>query len=87
MGKRTVEEIIESHFNENGEVLEVVETKDADNWNYTQTEIIIFTSGEEVNTLAQQLQERLGVGVIKYSDNNVDNVDISIILGSDYTNK
>jgi len=83
----TVEEIIESHFNENGEVLEVVETKDADNWNYTQTEIIIFTSGEEVNTLAQQLQERLGVGVIKYSDNNVDNVDISIILGSDYTNK
>ncbi|GAI39158.1 unnamed protein product, partial [marine sediment metagenome] len=45
------------------------------------------TSGEGVNTLARQLQERLGVGVIKYSDNNVDNVDISIILGSDYTNK
>ncbi len=83
----TVKGIIESHFNEDGEILEVVETKDADNWNYTQTEIIIFTSGEGVNTLAQQLQERLGVGVIKYSDNNVDNVDISIILGSDYTNK
>ncbi|MCJ7728112.1 MAG: LCP family protein, partial [Actinobacteria bacterium] len=83
----TAKEIIESYFNENGKILEVVETKDADNWNYTQTKIIIFTSGEGVNKLAQQLQERLGVGVIEYSDNNVDNVDISIILGSDYTNK
>ncbi len=83
----TVKGIIESHFNEDGKILEVVETKNADNWNYTQTEIIIFTSGEGVNTLARQLQERLGVGVIKHSDNNVDNVDISIILGSDYTNK
>lgn len=83
----TVKGIIESHFNEDGKILEVVETKDADNCNYTQTKIIIFTSGKGVNTLAQQLQERLGVGVIEYSDNNVDNVDISIILGSDYTNK
>jgi len=83
----TVKEIIESNFNEDGKILEVVETKDADNWDYTQTKIIIFTSGEGVNTLAQQLQERLGAGVIEYSDNNVDNVDISIILGSDYTNK
>ena len=83
----TVKGIIESHFNEDGKILEVVETKDADNWNYTQTKIIIFTSGKGVNTLSQQLQERLGVGVIEYSDNNVDNVDISIILGSDYTNK
>jgi len=83
----TVKGIIESYFNEDGKILEVVETKDADNWNYTQTKIIIFTSREGVNTLAQQLQERLGVGVIEYSDNNVDNVDISIILGSDYTNK
>ena len=83
----TVKGIIESHFNEDGKILEVVETKDADNWDYTQTKIIIFTSGEGVNTLAQQLQERLGAGVIEYSDNNVDNVDISIILGSDYTNK
>jgi len=83
----TVKGIIESHFNEDGKILEVVETKDAPNWDYDKTKIIIFTSGEGVNTLAQQLQERLGVGVIEYSDNNVDNVDISIILGSDYTNK
>ncbi|PIU29573.1 MAG: hypothetical protein COT09_00110 [Candidatus Hydromicrobium americanum] len=83
----TVKGIIESHFNEDGKILEVVETKDADNWNYTQTKIIIFTSREGVDEIAQKIQERLGVGVIEYSDNNVDNVDISIILGSDYTNK
>ena len=83
----TAKGLIESYFNEDGKILEVVETKDAPNWDYDKTEIIIFTSGEGVNTLAQQIQDWLGVGVgvIEYSDNNVDNVDISIILGSDYT--
>ena len=80
----TAEGILEDYFNAEEEVIEVVETKDADNWNYTQTEIILFDSKETVNDIAQQIQERLGVGIIKYSDNNVDNVDISIILGSDY---
>jgi anionic cell wall polymer biosynthesis LytR-Cps2A-Psr (LCP) family protein len=83
----TAQKILEEHFNAEEEVLEVVETKDAGNWDYEQTEIIIFNSGEKVNELAQKIQERLGVGVIKYSDDNVDNVDISIILGSDYTNQ
>lgn len=83
----TVTDILEDHFNAEEKVVEMSEPRDADNYNYTQTKIIIFTSGEGVNTLARQLQERLGVGVIEYSDNNVDNVDISIILGSDYTNK
>ena len=83
----TVTDILEDHFNAEEKVVEMSEPRDADNYNYTQTKIIIFTSGEGVNTLARQLQERLGVGVIEYSDNNVDNVDISIILGSDYINK
>jgi anionic cell wall polymer biosynthesis LytR-Cps2A-Psr (LCP) family protein len=83
----TAQKILEEHFNAEEEVMEVVETKDADNWDYEQTEIIIFDSGEKVNELAQQIQERLGVGIIKYSDDNIDNVDISIILGSDYTSQ
>lgn len=83
----TAQGILEDHFNAEEEVLKVVETKDADNWDYTQTEIILFNSREKVNELAQQIQERLGVGILKYSDDNVDNVDISIILGSDYTNQ
>lgn len=83
----TAQGILEDHFNAEEEVLKVIETKDADNWDYTQTEIILFNSREKVNELAQQIQERLGVGILKYSDDNVDNVDISIILGSDYTNQ
>ncbi len=83
----TAKGILEDYFNAEKEVLKVVETKNADNWNYTQTEIILFDSKEKVNKLAQQIQERLGVGIIKYSDDNVDNVDISIILGSDYTSQ
>lgn len=83
----TTKKIIEDYFNVEEKVLEVVETKNADNWNYSQTEIIIFTATETVNSLAQKIQELLGVGVIKTSQDNADNVDISIILGSDYTNR
>ncbi len=83
----TVAGLIGEHFNAQEKVLEVAETKDADNWGYTQTEIIYFTSREGVEELARQIQEFLGAGVIKSSQDNADNVDITIILGSDYTKK
>lgn len=83
----TVEDILEEEFNSETKVLEVVETKNADNWDYTQSTITVFTNKEGVTELAQDIQEQLGVGVIESSDNNVDNVDISILLGSDYTNQ
>ncbi len=83
----TVTDILEDYFNTEEKVVELSEPRSADNFNYTQTEIVIFTSREGVNEIAQQIQERLGVGVIEYSDNNVDNVDIGVILGSDYTNQ
>ncbi len=82
----TAQKIIEDHFKESAPAIEVVKIESADNYNYEQTEIIVFTSKAGVEELAQQLQEILGVGVISKSDNNVDNVDISIILGSDFTN-
>ncbi|MBC7332865.1 MAG: LCP family protein [Actinobacteria bacterium] len=84
---KTVQKIIEDHFNKDTEVLKVVETKNADNWNYTTTEIIVFTQDENVSQLANQIKELLGVGVVKSSQENPDNVDISIIVGKDYTNK
>lgn len=83
----TVQGILEDHFNTDEKIIEVKETRDADNWNYTQTEIIIYADDEGIEAFAQQIQERLGVGVIKKSDNNIDNVDITILLGSDYTNQ
>jgi len=83
----TVQGILEDHFNTDEKIIEVKETRDADNWAYTQTEIIIYADDEGIEAFAQQIQERLGVGVIKKSDNNIDNVDITVLLGSDYTSQ
>jgi len=83
----TVQGILEDHFNKDEKIIEVKETRDADNWKYTQTEIIIYADDEGIEAFAQQIQERMGVGVIKKSDNNVDNVDITVIVGSDYTSQ
>ncbi|MEA2015603.1 MAG: LytR C-terminal domain-containing protein, partial [Actinomycetota bacterium] len=81
----TVTDIIESYFNADEERVVMLEPRSADNYNYTETEIIIFNSGDVVDEAAKDIQEHLGVGTIGYSDNNVDNVDISVTLGSDYT--
>ncbi len=83
----TVQGILEDHFNKDEKIIEVKETRDADNWNYTQTEIIIYADDEGIEAFAQQIQERIGVGVIKKSDNNVDDVDITVLVGSDYTSQ
>ncbi len=83
----TVTDILDDYFNSEEETVVMLEPRSADNFNYTETEITVFTSREGVNELAQKIQERLGVGTIDYSDNNVDNVDISVTLGSDYTNQ
>jgi len=83
----TVAGLISEHFNAQEKVLEVVETRDADNWGYTQTEIIYFSSRDGAEELARQIQEFLGVGVIESTQDNAENVDITIILGSDYTRK
>jgi anionic cell wall polymer biosynthesis LytR-Cps2A-Psr (LCP) family protein len=66
----TAQKIIEDHFKESAPAIEVVKIESADNYNYEQTEIIVFTSKAGVEELAQQLQEILGVGVISKSDNN-----------------
>jgi polyisoprenyl-teichoic acid--peptidoglycan teichoic acid transferase len=81
----TVTGILDDYFNSEGETVVMLEPKSAANYNYTETEITVYTSGEGVNEVAQKIQERLGVGAIEYSDDNADNVDISIIIGSDYT--
>ncbi|MCJ7727932.1 MAG: LytR C-terminal domain-containing protein, partial [Actinobacteria bacterium] len=83
----TVTGILEDYFNAEGKIVEMSVQRDADNHEYIDTKIIIFTSREGVDEIAKKIQERLGVGKIEYSINinNVDNVDISITLGSDYT--
>ncbi|MFC2159333.1 LCP family protein [Actinomycetota bacterium] len=82
-----VSEELQDHFNVDEKIIEIIKVWDANNYNYTQTEIIIYEDNEGIEAFAQQVQEKLGVGVIKKSDNNVDNADITIIIGSDYTSQ
>jgi len=83
---RTSEEL-EEHFNTDRKVIEIVKVWDADNYNYTQTEIIIYTDEEGMEALAQQIQDKMGVGVIKKGDSNDYDEDITVIIGSDYTSQ
>jgi anionic cell wall polymer biosynthesis LytR-Cps2A-Psr (LCP) family protein len=82
-----VSDILEDHFNDEEKVLEMLEATNADNYNYTQTEINIFSNEAGVIEIAQEIQERLGMGIINYPDNNVHDVDISVILGSDFADQ
>jgi hypothetical protein len=75
---------IESSLNKDKTVIKVTETKNADSFGYKNTKIIIFTSKEGVEDTANNLKKLLGKGEIVKSANNVDNVDITIIIGADY---
>ncbi len=80
----SAKEMIEKTFDNNKNLLKIIETKNADNFNYSKTRIIIFTKKTGIDTVANDLKKLIGVGEISKSTNNIDNVDISIILGSDY---
>jgi hypothetical protein len=83
---KTSEEL-EDHFNADRKIIEIVKVWDADNYKYTQTEIIIYSDEEGIEAFAQQIQDKMGVGVIKKSDNNIYDEDITVIIGSDYTSQ
>ncbi|MCL4417159.1 MAG: LCP family protein, partial [Actinobacteria bacterium] len=81
----TVKGILEDNLNKNGTTIKVIEATNADNFGYTQTKIITFTGKKGIQDMAQKIKTVLGVGVISASTNNVDKVDITVIIGSDYT--
>jgi len=80
-------EKIEDHFNAEKVIVEIIKVWDADNYNYTQTEIITYSDEEGMEAFAQQIQEELGVGVIKKGENSTYGEDITVIIGSDYTSQ
>ena len=86
IAKSTSEEL-EEHFNADRKIIEIVKVWDADNYNYTQTEIIIYSDEAGMEAFAQQIKDMMGAGVIKKSDNNIYNEDITVIIGSDYTSQ
>ena len=80
----STKEMFESALSNNKYLIKITEAKNADNFNYNKTRIIIFTKKTGIDNVAEDLKKLIGVGEISKSTNNVDNVDISIILGSDY---
>ena len=81
----TVKGILEDNLNKNGKIIKVVEATNADNFSYSQTKIITFTDKEGIQDIAKKIKDVLGVGVISAETNNADKVDITVIIGSDYT--
>jgi hypothetical protein len=81
----TVKDVLEDNLNDEKETINVVETKNADNFNYDTTQIQINSDKEGVSGIAEDIKDVLGVGEISESSSNPDNVDITVIIGSDYT--
>ena len=75
---------IETDLSKYKNIIKITETKNADNFNYKNTQILMFTTRTGINNIVDDLKKLLGIGEISKSTNNVDNVDITIILGSDY---
>ena len=82
----TVKNILEDSLNKEQKNIIVKEIKDADRFNYDATKIIIHTDKDGNSEMADKIKDILGVGAISESSSNPDNVDITIIIGSDYTN-
>jgi hypothetical protein len=81
----TVKSILEKELNKGQVTIKVQETKNADNFKYTATKIITHTDKAGIKEMAESIKKTLGVGVISASSDNPDKVDITIVIGSDYT--
>ena len=81
----TVKKILEDNLNKEMVTINVKETKNADNFGYKTTKIIINSSKEGASGMADRIKSILGKGEVSESSSNPDNVDITIIMGSDYT--
>ncbi len=81
----TVKSILEKELNNGQNTIKVQETKNADNFKYTATKVIIHTDKAGIKEMAESIKKTLGIGAISESSTNPDKVDITIVIGSDYT--
>ena len=81
----TVKSILEKELNKSQATIKVQETKNADNFKYTATKIITHTDKAGIKEMAESIKKTLGIGTVSASTDNPDKVDITIIIGSDYT--
>ena len=81
----TVTKIITDDFNKEDTVIEALKPRNADNSRYTSTRILIHTDKAGNENIAERIKAILGVGTVSTAQDNPDNVDITIIVGSDYS--
>ena len=63
----------------------IVLTDNARSFDFTETRILVYREDEESLAAAEQVQERLGVGTIQISRQPQSVVDLTIVVGSDFT--
>lgn len=62
----------------------VVDSKNADNFNYTETQILIYSNKSSEVAKAEELKKIIGVGKIVVNNLPQDVADITVIIGKDY---
>lgn len=65
----------------------VVDTKNADSFDYAETQIIIYAGNAQKTTLANKIKDALGVGKIVVNNLPQDVADVTVVVGMDYVNK
>ena len=64
---------------------QVVNNANADNFEHPDTVILVYDTGKEMISAAEQVKNALGVGRIEPRPPGQDVVDITIVVGKDYT--
>lgn len=63
----------------------IVLTDNADRFDYERTRIVVYDAGDEAVAIARDVRERLGVGDIERSATPQSVVDVTIVVGLDFT--
>ncbi len=65
----------------------VVDTKNADNFDYTETQIVIYSNTAQSTEAAAKVKTLLGLGKVVVNNLPQDVADVTIIIGKDYADK
>lgn len=63
----------------------VVLTRNADRFDYATTRIVVYDDSPEQLALARDVRQRLGVGQVELSETPQGVVDITVVVGADFT--
>ena len=69
------------------DTFDVVNTANADRFDYPETLIIFYDNTQEALDIAEELKSEIGVGRTEARNRTQDVTDITIIAGQDYANK